>query len=93
MLNKEARAGKKAPLNNLEKTYIIGNHKNTTVPTMARYLKRGVARVYDYMDQEGLEVYNPNSQGKKRKNVLNMDFERIDFITGIPYSIKDVIWS
>lgn len=38
-----------------EKTYLRENHKNKSVPQMAKHLKRAAVTVYGFMDQLGLQ--------------------------------------
>lgn len=57
---------KKNPLTEIEKKYILENYKTTTVPVMAKYLRRGFVMLYAFLDDNGLQNFNPNYQGAKR---------------------------
>lgn len=75
MCFKEKQKGREPnPLNSKEKRYIKEVHENTTVPTMAKFLKRSVTTLNKYMDEQGMKVYNPYSYGRKRVHVKVQGF-------------------
>jgi hypothetical protein len=64
---KKLKPGQPNPLNDKEKAYILKHYQTTTVPSMATKLHRWTVKIYDYLDEQGLDSFNPNPQGRKRK--------------------------
>lgn len=61
------------PINIKEADYIFNNYKTTTVIVMAKHLSRGLKTVYDFMDENNLEVFR-TGPGRTR-TVFNRYFK------------------
>jgi hypothetical protein len=64
---KKLKPGQPNPLNDKEKAYILKHYETKTVPWMATKLHRWTVKIYEYLDEQGLDSFNPNLQGRKRK--------------------------
>lgn len=72
MLRPKKQPGIRDTLTDEEKKYIFENHSKTTVLKMAAHLQRGVHAIYDYMDQQHLQVYTTRPELKKHRTPVRV---------------------
>lgn len=66
------------PFSDADKAYILANHHNTPVNTMAKYIQRGNQTIYDYLDANGLKVFSPRASKRVPKGRVKTGFFEYD---------------